>query len=69
MNVLVIDSVIFSLTLYKAFTMGKGIRLLNVIVRDGLSCLMPFGSLGLINWCRDDVFLVRVSFSMSRRRC
>ncbi|KAH9953073.1 hypothetical protein BC827DRAFT_1250682 [Russula dissimulans] len=29
------DSVIFSLTLYKAFTAGKGIRLLNVIVRDG----------------------------------
>ncbi|KAF8267039.1 hypothetical protein EI94DRAFT_1731582 [Lactarius quietus] len=30
-------SLIFSLTLYKAFTMGRGIRLLNVIVRDGRS--------------------------------
>jgi len=33
--VLMFDSVIFSLTLYKAFTMGRGIRLLDVIVRDG----------------------------------
>jgi len=31
----VYDSVIFSLTLYKAFTVGKGTQLLNVIVRDG----------------------------------
>ncbi|KAI0290709.1 hypothetical protein BC826DRAFT_1106321 [Russula brevipes] len=34
-GVLVFDSLIFSLTLYKAFTIGKGIRLLDVIVRDG----------------------------------
>jgi hypothetical protein len=33
--VLVFDSLIFFLTLYKAFTMGRGIRLLDVIVRDG----------------------------------
>jgi len=31
----VFDSVIFSLTLYKAFVIGRGTRLLNVIVRDG----------------------------------
>ena len=37
MGLLVFDSVIFSLTLYKAFTMGRGIRLLDVIVRDGTS--------------------------------
>jgi hypothetical protein len=29
--------VIFSLTLYKAFTFGRGIPLLDVIVRDGAS--------------------------------
>lgn len=34
---LVFDSVIFSLTLYKAFDIGSGVRLLNVIVRDGES--------------------------------
>ncbi|KAH9963064.1 hypothetical protein BJV74DRAFT_799741 [Russula compacta] len=34
-GVLLSDCVIFSLTLYKAFTMGSGIKLLNVIVRDG----------------------------------
>ncbi len=32
---LVFDSVIFSLTLYKAFAVGRGIKLLNLIVRDG----------------------------------
>jgi hypothetical protein len=35
--VLGFDSVIFSLTLYKAFTIGRGVQLLNVIVRDGAS--------------------------------
>jgi hypothetical protein len=35
-GVLIWDSVIFFLTLHKAFTMGKGIRLLDVIVRDGV---------------------------------
>jgi len=34
-GVLAFDSVVFSLTLYKAFTMGRGIQLLDVIVRDG----------------------------------
>ncbi|KAH9953177.1 hypothetical protein BC827DRAFT_1159375 [Russula dissimulans] len=33
-GLLAFDSAIFSLTLYKAFTMGRGIRLLDVIVRD-----------------------------------
>ncbi|KAI0246875.1 hypothetical protein BJV78DRAFT_93988 [Lactifluus subvellereus] len=32
---LIFDITIFSLTLYKAFTIGKGIPLLDVIVRDG----------------------------------
>ena len=40
MGVLVFDCVAFCLTLYKAFTMGSGIRLLNVIVRDGRSSLV-----------------------------
>ena len=34
---LLFDCVIFFLTLYKAFTMGRGIRLLHVMVRDGAS--------------------------------
>ncbi|KAH9958359.1 hypothetical protein BGW80DRAFT_1565002 [Lactifluus volemus] len=34
-GLLVWDSVIFSFTLYKAFTIGRGIPLLDVIVRDG----------------------------------
>ena len=33
----IFDSVIFSLTLYKAVTTGRGIRLMDVIVRDGAS--------------------------------
>ncbi|KAI0245620.1 hypothetical protein BJV78DRAFT_1158487 [Lactifluus subvellereus] len=33
-GVLIFDSVIFSLTLYKAVTIGRGIQLLDVIVRD-----------------------------------
>ncbi|KAN0136123.1 hypothetical protein V8E53_005983 [Lactarius tabidus] len=45
-GVLVFDSAIFSLTLYKAFTMGRGIRLLNVIVRDGT---MYFSALFIMN--------------------
>ena len=36
-DVLVFESAIFFLTVYKAFTMGSGIRLLNVIVRDNVS--------------------------------
>ncbi|KAH9971456.1 hypothetical protein BJV74DRAFT_865844 [Russula compacta] len=35
MGLLLYDCVVFCLTLYKAFTMGSAIRLLNVIVRDG----------------------------------
>jgi len=34
-GVTVFDSIVFTLTLYKAFKMGRGIRLLDVIVRDG----------------------------------
>jgi len=34
-GVTVFDSIVFSLTLYKAFTIGRGIPLLDVIVRDG----------------------------------
>ena len=34
---LVFDTVIFSLTLYKAFIIGRGVRLLDVMVRDGES--------------------------------
>ena len=34
---LIFDILIFSLTLYKAFTIGRGIKLLDVIVRDGAS--------------------------------
>ena len=36
-GVLIFDILIFSLTLYKAFTIGRGIKLLDVIVRDGAS--------------------------------
>jgi len=45
-GLLAFDSAIFSLTLYKAFTMGRGIRLLDVIVRDGA---MYFFTLFIIN--------------------
>ncbi|KAH9992124.1 hypothetical protein BJV77DRAFT_453649 [Russula vinacea] len=45
-GVLGFDSVIFSLTLYKAFTIGRGVRLLNVIVRDGT---MYFSALFFMN--------------------
>jgi len=44
--VLVFDSVIFFLTLYKAFAIGRGVRLLNVIVRDGT---MYFSALFFMN--------------------
>ena len=39
-GVLIFDCVVFCLTSYKAFTMGSGIKLLNVIVRDGRSGLV-----------------------------
>jgi len=34
-SVSVFDSAVFSLTVYKAFKMGRGIPLLDVIIRDG----------------------------------
>jgi len=45
-GLLVWDSVIFSFTLYKAFTIGRGIPLLDVIVRDGA---MYFSVLFIVN--------------------
>jgi len=45
-GVLVFDSVIFSLTMYKAFQIGRGVRLLDVMVRDGA---MYFSALFIIN--------------------
>ncbi|KAN0119101.1 hypothetical protein V8E52_004548 [Russula decolorans] len=45
-GVLAFDGVIFLLTLYKAFTIGSGVKLLYVIVRDGT---MYFSALSLIN--------------------
>ncbi|KAH9963066.1 hypothetical protein BJV74DRAFT_871073 [Russula compacta] len=46
MGVLIYDCGVFCLTLYKAVTMGRGIKLLNVIVRDGT---MYFSALFVIN--------------------
>ncbi|KAH9957747.1 hypothetical protein BGW80DRAFT_1257134 [Lactifluus volemus] len=47
-GLLVWDSVIFSFTLYKAFTIGRGIPLLDVIVRDGaMYFLKYFGPLAI----------------------
>ncbi|KAH9026648.1 hypothetical protein EDB84DRAFT_1563667 [Lactarius hengduanensis] len=46
LGMLVFDSAIFSLTLYKAITMGRGIRLLDVIVRDGA---MYYSALFIMN--------------------
>ncbi|KAI0272850.1 hypothetical protein BGY98DRAFT_1066860, partial [Russula aff. rugulosa BPL654] len=40
------DTAIFFLTLYKAFTIGRGVKLLDVIVRDGT---MYFSALSLMN--------------------
>ncbi|KAI0245619.1 hypothetical protein BJV78DRAFT_277528 [Lactifluus subvellereus] len=45
-GVLIFDSVIFSLTLYKALAIGRGIQLLDVIVRDGT---MYFSVLFIVN--------------------
>ncbi|KAI0246886.1 hypothetical protein BJV78DRAFT_95391 [Lactifluus subvellereus] len=45
-GVLIFDSVIFSLTLYKAVTFGRDIPLLDVIVRDGA---MYFSVLFIVN--------------------
>ncbi|KAH9952293.1 hypothetical protein BGW80DRAFT_763202 [Lactifluus volemus] len=46
MGLLIFDIVIFSLTLYKAFTFGRGPRLLDVIVQDGT---MYFSILSIMN--------------------
>ena len=54
----IFDSVIFSLTLYKVFTLGRGIPLLDVIVRDGTFGLVTY-ALSLIVHIRGHVFLVR----------
>jgi hypothetical protein len=59
-GVLGFDSVIFSLTLYKAFTIGRGVRLLNVIVRDGASSSVIPWAMNLIIRVRHHVLLVRV---------
>ncbi|KAH9980687.1 hypothetical protein BJV74DRAFT_96316 [Russula compacta] len=53
---LLCDCLIFSLTLYKAFTMGSGIKLLDVIVRDGT---MYFSALFIINLA--NIFTLRFS--------
>ncbi|KAH9953086.1 hypothetical protein BC827DRAFT_193856 [Russula dissimulans] len=43
------DIVIFSLTLYKAFKIGRGIRLLDTIVRDGAMYFFALFIMNLIN--------------------
>ncbi|KAH9955655.1 hypothetical protein BC827DRAFT_1158133 [Russula dissimulans] len=60
-GVLAFDSVVFSLTLYKALTIGRGIWLLDVIVRDD-KCLNGAESSRL----RMDSLLARVDRSVSR---
>jgi len=45
----VFDSVIFSLTLYKAFMIGRGIRLLDVIVRDGTMYFLVLSIMNFVN--------------------
>jgi hypothetical protein len=58
-GVLAFDSVVFSLTLCKAFTIGRGIRLLDVIVRDGASSSSFISAVDLIIYLRRHIFLVR----------
>jgi hypothetical protein len=58
MGALVFDAAVFSLTIYKAITIGRGGRLLDVIVRDGASSYIT-NSLRFIIHTRDHVFLVR----------
>ncbi|KAI0246878.1 hypothetical protein BJV78DRAFT_94089 [Lactifluus subvellereus] len=48
-GVLIFDSVIFFLTLYKAFTIGRGIFLLDVIVRDGAVYFSALFIMNLVN--------------------
>ncbi|KAI9443927.1 hypothetical protein H4582DRAFT_1045945 [Lactarius indigo] len=49
LGVLVFDSAIFSLTLYKAIRMGRGIRILDVIVRDGAMYYSALFAMNLTN--------------------
>ena len=53
------DSVVFSLTLYKAFTVEERVNLLYVIVRDGALCLVIHYAKSFIISVRHDVLLVR----------
>ena len=53
------DSVIFSLTLYKAFTVEERVNILYVIVRDGALGLVIHYAKGLIIYARHYVLLVR----------
>ena len=53
------DSVIFFLTLYKAFAIGRGVELLDVIVRDGASGSVIPWAMALITHVRHHVLLVR----------
>ncbi|KAI9436126.1 hypothetical protein F5148DRAFT_1294683 [Russula earlei] len=55
-GLLVFDSIIFSLTLYRAFKIGRGIRLLDVIVRDGT---IYFSALFVMNLA--NIFSLRFS--------
>ncbi|KAH9954778.1 hypothetical protein BC827DRAFT_927016 [Russula dissimulans] len=48
-GVSVFDSAVFSLTVYKAFTMGRGIPLLDVIVRDGTMYFLVLFIMNLAN--------------------
>jgi len=61
-NLLVIDSVTFSLTLYKAFTIGRGIRLLDVIVRDGTMYFFIVFIMNLVN-----ILILRLSSTLMSR--
>jgi len=60
-NALVIDTLIFSLTLYKAFMVGRGIRLLDVIVRDGTMYFFVLFIMNLLN-----IFVLRYSPPLAR---
>ncbi|KAH9961866.1 hypothetical protein BGW80DRAFT_1357351 [Lactifluus volemus] len=54
-GVLIFDSVVFSLTLYKALSVGRGVWLLDLIVRDGALYFSVLFIMNLINilmlWC------------------
>jgi hypothetical protein len=65
-GVLVFDSVLFSLTLYKAFKIGRGVNLLYVIVRDGALSLIMHWAMGLIIHVRHHLLLVRTILFVGR---